>query len=164
MQKFIKYISIASLLLIPSSSFAQTYTYDNLGRVKTVTNNGVTITYNNDAADNRTSVTNGGASPPPPPPPPPPSSNNPPVCQNIVQTIGAPWYATPSVALSLSSIIGPNSNNGICSDPNGDVLTLVSANPALAPTQHPLTSTITFYFTVTDNKGGTASGTFLFKR
>ncbi|WP_238947603.1 RHS repeat domain-containing protein [Caldimonas brevitalea] len=40
-----------------------TYTYDTLGRVKTVTySNGVVITYTYDAAGNRTSVVTAGAS------------------------------------------------------------------------------------------------------
>ena len=55
-------------LMRTENAFAQTvnYTYDELGRIKTVTySNGATITYTYDAAGNRTQLTQVAGTPPP---------------------------------------------------------------------------------------------------
>ena len=57
-------VAAAALALSTGLAWAGsvTYTYDNLGRLKTATySNGVVITYSYDAAGNRTSVVTSGA-------------------------------------------------------------------------------------------------------
>lgn len=57
-------LASAVLALCSTAAFSGNvvYTYDNLGRLKTATySNGVVITYNYDAAGNRTSVVTTGA-------------------------------------------------------------------------------------------------------
>lgn len=60
-------------MALRTSALAQAtqYTYDALGRLKTVTHpDGRVTTYTYDAAGNRSQVTTSGTPPPPPPPPP----------------------------------------------------------------------------------------------
>lgn len=144
--------AVAGLLAAPVVSSAQTtttsYTYDDLGRVKTVSYpSGAKSGYNYDTVDNRTTAQtalNGVL-------------NNPPVCGNApVAITGVPTFAPPIQVTGSLTIIP-------CSDPDGDTLTVIS--PTTAPTfTLAAGQSYTYNITVSDGKGGTAVGSITYTR
>lgn len=133
-------VTVTGLLAAASQSSAQTYTYDEYGRLKIVTYSAnVKTGYTYDKADNRTNVqttTNGVL-------------NSPPVCNNWI--ISLPNYQVNTVTIT------PTESDFIsnCSDEDGQTLTLT------APTNRSTTisrgETKYVPFTVSDGNGGTAS-------
>jgi YD repeat-containing protein len=121
-----------------------TYTYDALGRVRTVTDNSGSTTYTYDAADNRTKVVMG--------------TNRAPVAAND----------TASVAPGGTVLIPVRAND---TDADGDVLTITAvstptsgsatiSNGSISYSATPSASgTATFTYTVSDGKGGEATAT-----
>ncbi len=135
----------AGLAFGPTFAQAQTYKYDDKGRLVQVDNaNGLSTIYTYDAADNRTSAVT--ATTPPPPP-----ANHAPVCSNwqIVNT-APPQAGTVTVSPTAANFI---SN---CSDADGDTLTLTS--PTTLSWQVAWGQTVSpIGFTVSDGKGGTGT-------
>ena len=72
-------VSVIGAASMAEPGFAQSqttsYTYDELGRLKTAVRPLGAATYTYDAAGNRTQVTQTTGAPPPPPPPPPGNSS-----------------------------------------------------------------------------------------
>ncbi len=136
----------AGLALGARAAEAQTYKYDDKGRLIQVGNaNGLTTTYVYDNADNRTSAVT--------------VANHAPTCSNGSYQFPIPTNVPPqAVSVSTTSIF-----TGNCTDADGDTLTVT--NPAL-----PLNFTIAagqaipYSFTVSDGKGGTATATETFTR
>lgn len=133
-------IIIAGQLIAVTPSSAQSYTYDEYGRLKVVTYSAnVKTGYTYDKSDNRTNVqttTNGVL-------------NNPPVCDNwIIELSGIPQNTV---------TIHPNVENFTdhCSDADGQALSLVS--PANRQVTINRTETKYVPFTVSDGNGGTGS-------
>ncbi|MGN6424364.1 MAG: Ig-like domain-containing protein [Asticcacaulis sp.] len=146
---------VAALSATPLAAAAQTttnsYTYDDLGRLQTVTYpSGAKTGYSYDNADNRTqaqTALNGvlGGGP-----------NHPPIC--VTQTInitGVPTYV-PSISVT-GTLSAP------CNDPDGDVLTVTS--PTSAPTfTLSAGQSYSYNLTVSDGHGGTGTGTMVYHR
>jgi YD repeat-containing protein len=142
-----KRLLVLGMLLPAAYVLAETYTYDDLGRVKTVTNGTLVTTYSYDSADNRTSVQTAA-----------PNTNHAPVCTNQTTTMtGIPPIATATVTITEAMVLAR------CTDPDGDAMTVLT--PAV-----PYTFTInagqtrTTPFSVSDGRGGTGSGTITFIR
>jgi len=141
---------ISLLVLIGSDAFAATtsYQYDELGRLKVVKNNNVVSnTYSYDAAGNRTQKQSGTT-----------SANHAPVCSSpTINMTGIPSYASASFTMTVSQVLG------YCTDADGDSMTVTS--PALPLTQSiSAGQTISIPYTVSDGKGGTATGTVSWHR
>ena len=150
----IKKIILCNVLLVAAGyGQAQTYTYDELGRVKNVTQGDRTTTYTYDAADNRTSTVTtgpgGGGS----------SSNSAPTCSSTTVNMGSiPTFAGPvSVQLTAANFISK------CSDSDGDTLTLISPS---APYSFTVASgqTVNITYKVSDGTAADVSATFTYKR
>lgn len=141
---------VAGLLAVPVVSSAQTttsYTYDDLGRVKTVSYpSGAKSGYNYDKVDNRTSTQtalNGVL-------------NNPPTCSSWgfdVNAAPGPYSGQVTAAQILTH----------CTDPDNDPLTVTSPG---TPYNYTISSgqTQPVSFTVSDGKGGTASAVMVIHR
>ena len=127
----------------PTVASAQTYKYDDKGRLIQVDNaNGLRTTYTYDAADNRTSVVTAT-----------PTTNHAPVCSNweIVNT-------APQQAGTVNVMPTAADFTGHCPDADGDTVTLTSPTTLSFPigwnqTLAPIT------YTVSDGKGGTGTAT-----
>lgn len=112
---------LAALVAVPAAAqtSAVSYTYDDLGRLKTaVYPGGGSITYSYDANGNRTSVVAVASTSSPPPPPPPPPGNSPPVAANDIYHRTMPG----SIWSGLLSVL----SNDTDPDLPGDTLTIVS--------------------------------------
>ncbi len=139
---------LAMLLSIAPLAIAETYTYDDLGRLKTVTHNGKTKVYYYDAAGNRTATETTDHIP---------SDNAPPVCVNPTIYMNVPSYAGPvSVSVSESQLVST------CHDDDLDTLTVTShssLNISVSAGQ-----SVTVSFVVSDGNGGTANGKMTYRR
>lgn len=131
MRQINKLIAIYGFFLLSAHLQAQTYIYDDLGRVKSVTTSASITTYNYDSTDNRASVI----------------VNRFPTCSSPTNTVTG---AIASVTINAATILG------LCSDP-GDTLTVTSPSLPLTYSLPAGQSRIT-NFTVSDGKGGTGSG------
>ncbi|ADU15330.1 RHS repeat domain-containing protein [Asticcacaulis excentricus] len=136
-------------LLVVSAASAQTYTYDDLGRLKIVTySNGVKTGYSYDPADNRTksqTALNGVL-----------NFGSPPVCTNWTIAVGnvpPPPMGTNNVTISPPA----NSFVSHCTDPDGNSMTLTSPTNLSFPISRG--QTIYVPYTVSDGQGGTGSAT-----
>lgn len=143
--------ALAALLIWPGVTSAQvtnTYTYDDLGRLTSVSYpSGAKTGYHHDAANNRTKTVtalNGVI-------------NSPPICGSQTVTItGVPGTAPPITVTGSLSIIP-------CGDPDGDALTLIS--PASAPVfTLAAGKSYSYPITVSDGNGGTAVATITYYR
>lgn len=148
------YISIAasSLYCFYFSAQAQTYTYDELGRVKAVAYSSKETKYDYDAADNRTSIITKGSSSSSS------GSNTFPVCTSPTYTItGVPSAVPAPITLTQSSLIA------LCTDANGDALAVTSP---IVPYSITISTgqTKTIPYSVSDGKGGTGNGIVTYKR
>lgn len=148
-------LAVVAALLMSNSAFATVfYTYDDLGRVTSITyDDGKRVTYSYDPAGNRTQHLVDEV------------SNQPPVAVNDSGAV--------DLSLATSTIVYPLTND---TDPNGDILIVQSvttpslgtaviggggsyvtytytASASLAPTID------SFGYTVSDGRGGTASAT-----
>lgn len=157
---------LAGLFAVPALNVTQAaettvYDYDALGRVAKVcfVETARLITYNYDAAGNRTSVATTGTSCGTPPPPP----NQPPVAVNDTKTA--------SLIVSNSIQVNVLSND---SDPDGDPLTItgascVSSGCSVSISSNKLNITGTTVgdkvvsYTISDGRGGTDSATVTVK-
>ncbi len=136
MRRFLVGMICAGVAFAPGCVFAQAttnYSYDDLGRLKTVTSPSgttYTTTYNYDAVDNRTSAASHAG------------VNRAPVCPDIVITqvlAGHPHYFTPPFGTG-------------CSDADGDPMTATPAPPTVyLDSNFPETL---YSFTVSDGQGG----------
>lgn len=140
--------AVLAAVAIAAPSFAQdttTYTYDELGRVTTVTNpSGAKTGYNYDKADNRTrtqTALNGVL-----------SMNNPPSCPSFTMTINPPTNNPVQVQIPFGSG---------CTDPDGDTIT---TNPAPYTVTVYIHTSTAYPYTASDGKGGTASATITVTR
>jgi YD repeat-containing protein len=131
------------------------FEYDELGRLKTSTNDGVVTTYTYDAAGNRTSVQVGA---PPTTPPTNPTTNRAPTCTSLTVTISGPPPSVGATVTVTSTMVLQR-----CTDADGDTLTVTSPALPRSSTLFPRQSFVTD-FVVTDGKGGSASGTLTFTR
>ena len=139
---FIIFIFLSSC----ESVFAQSYTYDELGRVTSETIGTKTTTYTYDAADNRTStITTAGNSAP--------TCTNPSIYLNSVPTSASPV----SIQVSAAQFLG------YCSDADGNSLTLVT--PSTTPYTFTIAAgkTVTISFSVSDQMS-TTSATLTYRR
>jgi len=85
--------------------------------------------------------------------------NTAPVCSSQTNTIGGlPVYATATVGLSASQALA------LCTDANGDALTVTSPALPYSTTLAVGQASVTIPFTVSDGKGGTGSGSVTYKR
>jgi YD repeat-containing protein len=149
-------IVMAGLMAVPLVSSAQTttnYTYDDLGRLKTVSYpSGTQSAYNYDLADNRTSATTGV-----------PGANQAPVCS--ARTIS--FAGTPPNMSIPSFVFNPITINPPCTDADGNTMSLVSIT---APATMGANNTATVYnitpgynvtlsYTISDGNGGTTTST-----
>ena len=141
-----KYLALLGLL--PAASvLAETYRYDDLGRVKTVTNGSLVTSYTYDSTDNCTSVQTAA-----------PNTNRPPVCTDqTINMTGIPPIATATVTLTAAMVLAR------CSDPDGDAMTVTSP---VVPHTFTINAGQTHSdpFTVSDGRGGTGSGTIIWIR
>ncbi len=144
-------IAAMGLLVAASNGIAQTYTYDDLGRVKSVTPaSGSASTYNYDNADNRTCTALGtGVC----------ATNHAPTCNNwVINMNSVPVNAAP---VSGSVVAGSFLAN--CADADADTLTVSS--PAMPmPFTIAAHQTLNYAFSVSDGKGGTASAVLTMTR
>lgn len=146
-------ISFIILISFPAKSDSETFTYDELGRVIKVDRSSKSTSYTYDDADNRKSkiISSSSSSQPP--------SNNSPSCNDVNNHMSTvPTYAGPvSITLQESSFLN------LCSDPDGDPLSVTSPS-----TPHSFTvssgQTVNVDFTVSDGNGGTGSGRYTFSR
>lgn len=163
--------AVAPTLYVATPAQAEVqYVYDAAGRLKkAVYSNGVAIEYRYDAAGNRTEIVTSSGSPavpaplsPPPPPPPPATAPN-----------ASPIAVADSYTFSATSIGLPVMAND--SDPDRDVIRLISVtDPAGAATTslqgdmimlaNMPKATVTFTYTIADEKGATATATVTAKR
>lgn len=141
-------ITVFSLFNFPSYAGSVSYTYDELGRVISVSYpNGTTVSYQYDAAGNRTVVTTGGGG----------GSNNAPTCVATAMTISSPSPTAVNYPVSAANILSK------CSDIDGDTLTVTSpVTPYVV--NLPQGTTRQFQYTVSDGRGGTATQTFTIRR
>lgn len=144
-----KWLAVFGMLVPATYVLADTYTYDDLGRVKTVTSGSLVTTYTYDAADNRTSIQTAA-----------PNTNHAPICTNQTTTMtGIPPMAGATVTITVSAALAR------CTDSDGDTMTILSSSPTL-----PYTFTIysgqtrSASFTVSDGRGGTGSATITYTR
>lgn len=139
--------------MAPSASEIIAYEYDEAGRLVKTTraSDEKQITYNYDDADNRTSKTVATA--------PPPSLNEDPECQNASPYLGS----IPSHAPPVSFTLQDSSFLNLCSDPDGDALTLLTPSTPYSFTVSG-GQTVNIHYTVSDGNGGTGSGTYTFAR
>ena len=138
---------VAFGILGATCALAETYTYDDLGRVTTVTNGSLITSYTYDAADNRTSVQTAA-----------PNTNRPPVCTDrTINMTGIPPIATATVTVTASMLLER------CADPDGDALTVTTP---VVPHNFTINAGQTHQtpFTVSDGRGGTASATITWIR
>lgn len=151
MRRIYAFAVVAVLSAMPLASSAQTtttsYTYDDLGRLKTVSYpSGAKSGYNYDSTDSRTfgqTATNGVL-------------DNPPGCGVLpINITGVPGVAPP---ISVTGTMNPP-----CSDPDNDPLTVIS--PASAPTfTLAAGQSYSYNITVSDGRGGIATGTITYHR
>lgn len=144
---FLKYKIIIWIgaLLVSVGVLAETYIYDDLGRIKTVSYTSTATRYNYDNANNRTSSVT--------------TPNTPPTCSSPTTNVtGVPSYATATITITAAAIIS------LCPDPNGDTLTITS--PGALPYSFTLNAgqSVSVSFTVFDGKSGTSSGVITYKR
>lgn len=141
-----------------SAQDTTTYTYDETGRVTTVTHpSGAKTGYQYDSAGNRaTAVTalDGNVVMPGTP-----TQNHAPTCSSttIVLT-GLPSYATATVSVTSSQILA------LCSDADGDSMSVTSPTLPASQTIPPGTTQVSFPFTVSDGHGGTGVGSITYHR
>lgn len=147
-------IVAAGFIAVPLFSSAQTttYTYDDLGRVKTVSHpSGVQSTYSYDAADNRVSAITAV-----------PGANQAPVCTARTITLPAPPnFSIPSLFLN------PITLNPPCTDADGNTMTLVSVTaPAIMGANNTAAVynitpgyNVTYAYTISDGNGGITTST-----
>lgn len=141
----------AMLAAAPVPLWAQSttsYTYDDFGRLKVVSHpSGAKTGYQYDAADNRTRVQaalNGVL-------------NLSPVCGPHHITITGVPQNVPTITITGSI------TNSSCIDPDGDTLTVT--NPTTAPVfTLSQGQSYSYSLTVSDGRGGTASGTRIYTR
>lgn len=135
----------AIFVSISIGALAQNYTYDDLGRVKTVSYSSTATRYNYDNADNRTSTVT--------------TANTPPTCTNPTYTVtGIPSYATATITITASAIIA------LCTDPNGDTLTVTIPTPLPYSFSISAGQTVKIPYTVFDGQSGTGSGVITYTR
>lgn len=146
------FLTVVFSCLIASSAGAQstTFTYDDLGRLKTVGHpNGRTTTYDNDAADNRTKkeTTNPGS---------PGGGNVAPVCP-VTSIITTGYYSYTLDAAGIG-----------CTDANGNSMVFTSVSPGTVNGNGTATITglqlygsysVTVNYTVSDGNGGSVNST-----
>lgn len=146
MRRIFSVVAVVCALLSASYVAAQTYTYDDLGRLKTVTPPaGMVTTYSYDSADNRVSKIVASSSS---------STGSPPVCTNWAITVnGVP--APPQGPNTVS--ITPGTSNFIahCSDADGNTMTLVT--PTATSFSVNRGQTISVPYSVSDGQGNTGS-------
>jgi len=145
----------AAFLLLPITAGAQTYTYDTLGRVSTVTHpNGAKTVYYYDTVDNRVgtqTATNGVITLQPPAPP-----NSPPTCSNWNLYISGVPAMVNSITVTLTSANATDMLSK-CSDPEGGALTLVSPTLPYSKTFNRSDSPKHIPFSVADPQGALGS-------
>jgi len=139
---------LMALALPAAYVLAETYTYDDLGRLRTVKNGSVTTTYTYDSADNRITVQSGA-----------PVTNQPPVCSSQTFPLtGIPPQATATDTITAAKVLAR------CSDPDGDPMTVTAPIPLPYTVTIPPGQNKVVPFSVSDGKGGTGSGTFSYIR
>lgn len=169
----------AARLLLATSSFALagaalgnetvTYSYDALGRLTATTsagtvNNGVATGIAYDPAGNRSTYTVSGAgTAPPPPPPPPPPANQPPVTANDTGSVARCEYI--GVFSPLTNDYDPDGDSTqlevVATSYTGSLGTAVPARTQLRfLPNNSGTGTAVITYTVADEGGATATGTF----
>lgn len=152
-------LSFISVFLISDFLHAQTYTYDEKGRVSSVSHGSKTTCYSYDSAGNRTSTltstspcsssSSSGGQPP----------NNPPICNNGAVHLGGIPPAAGAVTIPISAATFLS----YCSDSDGDTLTLNTPN---TPYNVVISAgqTIVITFKVTDSKSPEVSATLTYSR
>ena len=140
-------LSLASGMAVAQTTM--TYTYDDLGRLKTAqTTAGGTMTtgYTYDGADNRTQAKTVNGT----------SVNSPPTC-------AAPNTVVINPGMPVQAGTQNYTVNAPCSDPDGDAITITSLSPTASISGSSFTVATTpgmnvlYTVTVSDGKGGTAS-------
>ena len=143
MRHAVSILFCAGLLTLPFAASAQSttnYSYDDLGRLKTVSSTSGTVyktVYSYDSVDNRTAATSHAG------------LNGAPTCPSFTITLNPPTNNPVQLTVPYGSG---------CSDPDNDTLTVTSPAAPYTITVN-IHTTTTLPYTVSDGQGATASGT-----